>query len=516
MTDKLFDSYISDKLKNYESPLPEGLWEKIDANKKRQPKGFWWWSNRFLFWGILFLLSSSGYFLLKKNGNNINKNIADKASLNDAIFDTKKEGNSNENNATKDKINAINYFENKNSNLIIANKETTQTNKKNSEFEYKNETVNSTPRASNFSKYKKVVLVSLSKPFTNYSSGNTLLNNKMNSDNNIENNRNSILKNRNYSNLITAQNSNFSKQYFDINSNLSSFNTNVFGNTIGREFNLYKSHNSSIAITSSLSKLFSGTDDCPTATDIRRNDLYIEGYASPDFASKSISSTTAGNESYLQKKDSSETMRLGFTIGARFSRAITNNLLLKAGLQYSQFNERLILRTENERKQIIVISAHIITRPNKPDTTIYDTTTSLQIGYRVRSNIIRYKNIEVPILLTYELSQLENKWKLAITGGAIVNIASWYQGKTFDSNLIFVNTGNKSNTGFYQHKIGVSLYGSISFIRNINAIVDVFAEPYFRYGLNNDLQSSGGFTQKINLFGVQFGTRIKINKNKHL
>lgn len=209
-------------------------------------------------------------------------------------------------------------------------------------------------------------------------------------------------------------------------------------------------------------------------------------------------------------------MRLGFTVGARFTKSLTNNLLVKAGLQYSQFNEKLTLRTENERKLVITISTHYIPLPGKPDSAVNDTSYTMYIGYRVRSSINRYKNLELPVMLSYEMGRPESKWKLAVNGGAIINLTSWYEGKTFDSSYNLVSVGNKGNNGFYQHKIGLSLYGSISLIHTITDELDVFAEPYFRYGLINSMQSAGGFGQKFNVIGLQLGARLRLSKNKHL
>jgi len=40
MTNKLFDSFVNDKLKDYESPVPDGLWEKIIAKERKTKNCF--------------------------------------------------------------------------------------------------------------------------------------------------------------------------------------------------------------------------------------------------------------------------------------------------------------------------------------------------------------------------------------------------------------------------------------------------------------------------------------------
>jgi hypothetical protein len=125
-----------------------------------------------------------------------------------------------------------------------------------------------------------------------------------------------------------------------------------------------------------------------------------------------------------------------------------------------------------------------------------------------------YRNLEIPVLLSYEFGDLNSKWKCAINGGAIVNLTSWYEGRTLDTNYKIVSINAKSGNAFYKQDIGISLYGGLSIIRKINDNLDVFAEPYFRLSMNK-IQSVDGFNQKFNAVGLQLGARIKLNKNRH-
>ena len=65
MTDKLFDNFVRDRLENYPSPIPEGLWEKIADEKNKRPKAFWWQNNGGWYAGMgVIALMSGAYFLL--------------------------------------------------------------------------------------------------------------------------------------------------------------------------------------------------------------------------------------------------------------------------------------------------------------------------------------------------------------------------------------------------------------------------------------------------------------------
>ena len=510
MTNKLFDSFVNDKLKDYESLVPEGLWEKIIAEEEK-PKVIFWWQKNMLLIGIAFLLfvSGIGYFAFNK-----------KSISSPVIAD----------NLQSNKAKVVRNVENYNS--VILNDESKKTNNNSAITQQLNSTKNVGINEAAFNNSAKE------------NNAEKTINATLNNNTDVALNSNLVndfkVKKANASavNKLFAFKQNTSKKETFLARQKTSLNNfkvgaNVNESILGTDF--YETHqpneNGFIVMQESnletanslkekqvlsLGKLFSGSDDCPTTRGKYRNDTYVEGYASPDFAFKNVISTKAGNDMYLQKKDSSESMSLGFTIGARFSKSITNNMLLKAGVQYSQMSEKFTLRTENDRKQTIVINSHTIVRPGQSDTTISDTSVFVQIGYRVRTNMNYYRNLEVPVIISYEFSQRnESKWKLALNLGAIVNITSWYEGKTIDAGYNLVSIGNKSNNGFYKHQFGVSLYGGVSVIRNITPDLDVFAEPYFRYGLYN-VQGSAGFNQKFNLAGLQLGARLKISKNKHL
>ena len=68
---KEFDKYVKDGLYSYTSPGPEGLWERIVAEKdKKKPIPIPFWKNGYFQASILALvtiaLTSSSYFFFRK------------------------------------------------------------------------------------------------------------------------------------------------------------------------------------------------------------------------------------------------------------------------------------------------------------------------------------------------------------------------------------------------------------------------------------------------------------------
>jgi hypothetical protein len=248
--------------------------------------------------------------------------------------------------------------------------------------------------------------------------------------------------------------------------------------------------------------------DCPTAGRQRRDDLYLEVYGSPDRAMKSVSAKN--NPAYVAKKDSTESTQLGYTAGFRFSKSIGDNWMVKAGLQYSQINERFDLKTENERRITTVITIRTIQTAGGADTTVRDTTSLIQIGYRVQRTYNRYRSIDIPLLLSYEFG--DEKWKFAVTAGAILNLHSWYNGQALNDSLNVVSLNSKSNS-VYKQNIGLGLYAGFSIIKPVSKRIDVFMEPYFRYNLSN-MAKGTAYTQKFNAAGISLGIRYNLKKQR--
>lgn len=509
MTNKLFDSFVNEKLKDYESPVPVGLWEKIIAEEEKPKVIFWWRKNAMLIGvGLLLFISVIGYYAINKKSNVelLRANTQSKQQNITNIHPNNLINTPFDNSHSKNTTNSSSANSQTNINEdVVLNARTNNSEKEKNREQTKEAVININNDALNLDAVNEF-------GFKNANIGNA--NKMVVSKKKTSKNQTFLAKQKSIINKF--------KDGFIYDENL--YGVDLYETYHPRENGVLVMQESNVATANKLKekqvvalrKLFSGSDDCPTAKGTYRNDTYIEGYVSPDLSFKNVLSTKAGNDSYLQKKDSSESMSLGYTIGVRFSKSITNNLLLKAGLQYSQMSEKFTLRTENDRRQTIVINSHTIVRPNQPDTTISDTSVFVQIGYRVRTNMNYYKSLEIPVILSYEFPQLdESKWRMALNIGAIVNITSWYDGKTIDAGYNIVNIGSKSNNGFYKHQFGVSLYGGLSVIRNLTSDLDVFAEPYFRYGLYN-VQGGAGFNQKFNLAGIQLGARLKISKNKHL
>ncbi|BDQ11569.1 hypothetical protein TEGAF0_07860 [Sediminibacterium sp. TEGAF015] len=246
---------------------------------------------------------------------------------------------------------------------------------------------------------------------------------------------------------------------------------------------------------------------CPTDRKQRNPDWDLEVYVSPDMAFKTISNNTATAQ-LLSRKDSSESMRPGFSAGFRIVKPLNDYLSLKTGLQYSQINERFTYKTENETRTTTVVTVRSIVRAPGDTLIVRDTSTLTQVGFKTNTVKNRFRSLDIPVLASVQFGNEDLKW--GITAGAIVNVSSWYEGVLLDSSLAAVAVG-KDNGMMYKKNIGLGLYAGFNITKRINYNTQLFFEPYLRYNLSNITTTGAPFNQKFSIGGLALGLRFNLN-----
>ena len=247
---------------------------------------------------------------------------------------------------------------------------------------------------------------------------------------------------------------------------------------------------------------------CPTDRKNYNTDWFLEAYASPDIAMKSVSNISA-SQLFLLKKDSSESMQVSYSAGLRLVKPITDNILLKAGIQYSQVNQKYVYRTENEVKTTTVVTQRTIIRGPGDTVVVKDTSTVQTIGFRNNTVYNRYRSFDIPVTVGYQFGNED--LKIGINAGVVLNLSSWYQGVILDSSLATV-TLNKTGNAVYKTNIGLGLYGGISVVKRLSDDLHIFVEPYFRYNLSNMTTSQSSYNQKFSVGGLAVGLRLNLNR----
>lgn len=479
MTNKLFDDYIREKIIDHTAEVPADMWSRIVIEKKKKRTGIFWWET-FCSLGLLVCMALFfGWFgplennpklsitPLSSTGNNLQ---IENSNASNTIVDSiaTKSGKTVSNLNSKKGLIAGKNEKNKQKQLIDLQ---ASINPRQDILKIKNGIVNK--RSSNGIALNAVPISEISSPLLNAGSSSY----SASSSNNAM---------RISANLHSAD-------------QLSFITANQKALWQNEAKNLQKAFYKSIAFSSV---------DCPSEKRNGNHGLFVELFSSPDMAFKKRSYKNYGALTYANRKDSTETNQLSFTVGMRLSKEIGEHMLFKTGIQYSQINERFDYRNENERNTTTVVTIRTITNPDGSTTTIRDTSIVEQIGYRVKTTYNHYRSFDIPVLLGYEY--VGDGWKANLNGGAILNLSSWQEGAFLDTSYAPVSFA-KTKSPIFKSKTGVSLFGSISLIKSISERMDFFAEPYIKYSLKDLTTSTSTFNERFHTAGVLLGIRLRLN-----
>ncbi len=238
--------------------------------------------------------------------------------------------------------------------------------------------------------------------------------------------------------------------------------------------------------------------DCPTIEkDAAGNKRYFEFYAGPDYAFRSLHDT--GNSAYLQKRKESTSFRSGFSAGIRYTKVFNNSMSVRAGINYSQINEKFTFTQGNVIQVTYIIN-------NNGDTIGSYTTT----GTRNKTTINRYRSIDIPLVAGYEIGN--GKLHANINAGAIVNIYSWQKGEVLDmsGNPVSITTGKGSSPYQFKTNAGIGFIGAVSLYYKLSDKWHIMAEPYFRYNFSPMNKENLTLKQKYHTAGLRLGIRLDL------
>ena len=196
---------------------------------------------------------------------------------------------------------------------------------------------------------------------------------------------------------------------------------------------------------------------CPTLErNAAGNKRYWEIYAGPDYIIKNYKTFgDTASYNYLQKRKASTTLTSAFSAGVRYTRVFNNGMSARTGINFSQVNEKFSYINPSELKFITVITRRVVVRA--PGDTLYfsDTLQYQQTGTHVRTTYNHYRNIDIPLVIGYELGN--GKVHANINAGVIINVYSWYKGDVLDTSYqpVTITTGKGTNTYQYKTNIGV-------------------------------------------------------------
>ena len=212
----------------------------------------------------------------------------------------------------------------------------------------------------------------------------------------------------------------------------------------------------------------------------------------------------------MEKRKSSTKFASAFSAGVRYTKVFNNGTSVRTGVNYTQVNEKFIYFNPNEIKFVTIITTRVVIRA--PGDTIYinDTLQYQQTGSRTKTTFNRYRNIDIPLVVGYELGN--GKIHANINAGVIINVYSWYKGDVLDSlyQPVSITTGKANSIYQFKNNIGVGFLGSISLYYKMTDDLHLLLEPYFRYNLSPMSKQNLNLQQKYNIAGVRAGIRFDL------
>lgn len=498
MTDKLFDDFFKQKLEQHDSGSPMHVWEKVrrELHEKDDDKGVVWWKNPL--WLLALLLFIGGGVTIGVIGKNNNwfskptavENVASTensnrqndvaivpATANDITKESSKENNSststektNDSNTTltsSDKTPAI-------TSTLSSDNDKAETSTV-AEVKTKKAAIRKLIRKAKHQSQVPVAGLPVSNKavanLNTFKDDQSAVNNQVDKDVNL-----SITEGVNKNSLKSLLESQKVK-------------TNIPFNP----------------------RVFTG---CPTIGPPRRNDLYVEVYGAADNVTKNLTGTSATPSEYIDTRKQAEKSQVGFSAGIRIAKNIGERLVLKTGLNYSQINEHLKFVNARDVKTVTVITTRTVTSGGQT-VTISDTTTVTQVGTSYYNYYNRYRTIDLPLVLSYELGNSRNL-SVGINAGPIFNLTSWYRGRILDTSLTLVdiNTSSTQGVNAWRKNIGIGFYGSVSIYKRLSDQTQLFFEPYIRYNFKPVNVNETIVKQKYMTTGLQVGIRYNLFHNR--
>ncbi len=475
MTDRSFDKFIKESLNNYSMPVAEGMWDRIQKENNLKVKGAFWWKNYgfISLLGVAAIITASIILLNKNKETSTSKtqetSVTPNLNLQNQSFNSKQYPSIAEYNKTVSKPSADNnktYTKSKVENGLSSN----------SPAAYNIKGKDYSAEIYTTKKYNKLSITSLPSNLGNSEPDNDISKTP----------------------LAAAEGSS------------STYKTVLFA-TARQDINLSEYTTNDQLIKGLKTLNFFCSDGCPSAHEPIKNNLNLEIYVSPDYTRKTINNSAGVDETFLKRKDSTESIRLSFSAGFRLSKTFGNNLLLKTGMQYSQINEKFSYRSENERKQTTLITIRKEILATGDTVMIRDTSMIEQIGYRVKTTFNRYRSIDIPLIASYEWGN--DNLKAGVSAGVILNLYSWQKGESLDTSYVPV-AFNKDGGRTFKRNIGVGLFTGFSVLKKAGKSTDFFAEPYFRYNVSNITNNRSVFNQKFDVTGLNIGLRYKLNTQR--
>jgi hypothetical protein len=224
--------------------------------------------------------------------------------------------------------------------------------------------------------------------------------------------------------------------------------------------------------------------------DERREAWFLDVYAGPLMAQKTLNVSAPENEAYRQLRLDTEGRGWGFNAGVRATRLFRGNWMVATGLDYRQFTETFKFEEHLQLHQVI--------EPGGPSGATFGHTKYLRYN--------RYGFVNLPIMVGYEW----RKGRLGLQArlGTALNVYFWRTGSILSPTTLsptrFDQLGNGGQEVF-KSRAGAQAQASAQAFWQFRRDTRVFVEPFCETSLNTLTLSNFPTTQRYQQYGLKLG-----------
>lgn len=204
---------------------------------------------------------------------------------------------------------------------------------------------------------------------------------------------------------------------------------------------------------------------------------------------------------YAEGRAETESAVFSHNTELRLSIVSPSGFAFRTGLNYTQLNDQFDYYNPNETKMTI-------TNYYGPNGEIISQDTIIEIGTREKSTRNRFRMIDVPLILGYELKY--DKVTFAFNAGMYLNLSYTQKGDFLppsDQEPVSFSSDAIDAYPAYKSQIGLGWYGSIGMYYQMNARTHLYLEPSLRMYTQSSTIDEYPLKQNYALGSLNIGLR---------
>lgn len=248
---------------------------------------------------------------------------------------------------------------------------------------------------------------------------------------------------------------------------------------------------------------------CPFGESSRNT--HVDVYMSHEYAMKHLSDPTSLNSDYLEMRNDTESAVYSFSAGVRLGYNVGYRWNLYTGFNYSQINERFeYTDPESQVTKVIITKDYVYQQGKIIDSIITEEiitvpgTTKLKIHNR-------YRTFDVPVLGRYTL-YADRNISLSAVAGVFINLAFRQKGMiigTDSDKPVDIASGPDEQKNIFKSQLGITGYGALSLAWHVSPLLDLVVEPHFRMHTTSLTHEKYPLQQRYNTVGLTTGLRYR-------